>query len=421
LALVLLVLLFMAAIGIDFAWLYVARSEAQRAADAAALAGAQQFVGATCVTGGSCTAAQTAAIQAAQAAAAQNNVAGQPAVVEGGDVTFPPSTPTDPLVQVSVIRSAARGNAIPTFFLRAFGKRWSTFDVAAKATAEAVDPIGTSSLGSGCVKPWLVANCDYDHMGGDVAKQNTSCPQQGGQYPQYFVDPNTGLAENPGPVAGGGIGGEPVSLKPGKPNLAAAPSQFYALNVPAGATPPACPSCTGGGGGGAALYQQNIECCSTNWVSCGAQAVSPQTGDMVGPTASGTQCLIHQGPGPYPSGEDILAPDTLTVTGGTLNPDPALRGQQIEPITASSSVVVVPLFAGTQDALCPGGSCGTTVQVVGFMQLFVKDETSPQSTVEGYVLNVGGCGSAVGGGASPPPGGGTASGSFIPVRLVQNP
>src|SRR5882724_7794123 len=88
--LTLLVLVAMAALAIDVASLYVARTEAQRAADAAALAGARIFVtsgytsdpgnwtlpSTLCVSGGPSSTA--AANKQAAMAASANLIAGQP-------------------------------------------------------------------------------------------------------------------------------------------------------------------------------------------------------------------------------------------------------------------------------------------------------------------------------------------------------
>jgi hypothetical protein len=408
-AVALVALLFMAGIAIDFATLYVARSEAQRAADAAALAGAQSFAATGCVTSGNCTGAQAAAIASAQAVAAQNKVGGQAASVQSGDVTFPTSpSPNDPLVQVKVVRSSARSNGLPTYFMRVFGSRWATLNLSATATAEAFNPIGSNQLGSGCVKPWMLPNCDpvSTHTS---TPENTLCA--GGPY-ATFVNPTTGAPSNPG-FAPGGVKGELLILKPGNPSAASAPSQYYPLDVPEGPSPSLCPPGAATGSGGASLYERNIECCSTAWLSCGVQTAQPETGNMVGPTRHGVDLLIHESPNG--SGQDTLNSSTLAITGGANNPNPALVGKIV---TSSSSVCTVPIYDGKQ--LCSGNSCGSTVNIVGFMQIFIKDETNPQGTVEAYVLNVGGCGNSTAGGGTP---GGTSGGnpSFIPVRLVQNP
>lgn len=94
----LLALLGMAALAIDVSTLYVAHGEAQRAADAAALAGARMFAASgytsvstpapstpaaadVCLTSAT-PGADAAANRQAEAAAAQNLVAGQPAAVQ---------------------------------------------------------------------------------------------------------------------------------------------------------------------------------------------------------------------------------------------------------------------------------------------------------------------------------------------------
>jgi hypothetical protein len=139
----------------------------------------------------------------------------------------------------------------------------------------------------------------------------------------------------------------------------------------------------------------------------------------VGPTRQGVDCLIHEGNNG--SGQDILnSTSPLKITGGSSNPNPALQGQ---PINSSSSIVTAPIYDGAQ--LCPGQSCAASVtaNIVGFMQLFVKDETNPQGTVEAYILNISTCGASAGGGGGGGGGtpGGTVSGgglSPVPIRLV---
>src|SRR5713101_3800041 len=88
-------LLGVAALAIDVASLYVARDEAQRAADAGALAGAKAFVDTGCVSGGAgaCIASQPLAITRATSAAGQNTVGTLPVSSLPGacvSVTFPP-------------------------------------------------------------------------------------------------------------------------------------------------------------------------------------------------------------------------------------------------------------------------------------------------------------------------------------------
>ncbi len=102
-------LLGMAAMAIDLLTLYVARTDAQRAADAAALAGAKVFVSSGCTTAANCTSGATSTIVKRQAedVGSQNKVFGQSANIVDGDITFPAS-PTndghDPMLQVDVHR-----------------------------------------------------------------------------------------------------------------------------------------------------------------------------------------------------------------------------------------------------------------------------------------------------------------------------
>ena len=153
----------MAALSIDVVTLYTARSEAQLAADAAALAGARVLAnsGATSdTTGGSMLNAQTFAQTITTQVAEQNQIGGQNltaanivSIVFGGP-------DTNPTVTVKVQRTD-----LPTFFARIWGTMHAA--VAASATAEAYNPSGASAFGGAtppvaplCVKPWLLPNVD---------------------------------------------------------------------------------------------------------------------------------------------------------------------------------------------------------------------------------------------------------------------
>ena len=80
--------LLLAGLAIDLVALYLGRSEAQRAADAGALAGAQQFVFSGFFTGAVTQGAVTTlATNSATAAAEQNKVGGQ--TLTSSDITVP--------------------------------------------------------------------------------------------------------------------------------------------------------------------------------------------------------------------------------------------------------------------------------------------------------------------------------------------
>ncbi len=401
-------LLGLCAIAIDLASLYVNRSEAQRSADAAALAGAKIFATSSCTSGtGGCSALQTAATNEAITVGNKNLVGGVNPNIQSGDVTFNFTPATDPRITVTVQRTSARGNAVPTFFAKVLGI--STVDVSTTATAEAYNP-GTGNgpkVGSVCVKPWLMPNCDPANA--NPAHINTLC--NGTQ--DYYIDPATKSLVNPSVI------GTLLTIKPGSPGQTIAPSQFFPVILPPGTAPAECPTCSNGGNlGGAALYRQNIECCNTRTLTCGTVSLQPETGNVVGPTRQGVDCLIHEGSNG--SGQDIMnSTSPLKITGGSNNPNPALQGRTIN---SSNSLVTAPIYDGAQ--LCPGQSCAASVSanIVGFMELFIKDETNPQGTVDAYILNISTCGASSGGGGG---GGGTPGGTVtggglspVPIRLV---
>ncbi|HEX5411024.1 MAG TPA: Tad domain-containing protein [Terriglobia bacterium] len=418
----------MAGLGIDLASLYVGRSQAQRAADAGALAAAQYLAqSCTAASGSVSPECQASAKERAVAVTNANLIAGVSPNITTDDVTFLETSASDPQVQVLAARDASHTNPMPTFFVKIFGI--NSANVSATAVAEAFNPAGGGpAVGATCLKPWLMPNCDPSHTF-DNSKQtydNPACIDSSGttHYAQ-FLNNNPPSQEystdlvNPGLYSSGGVQGEPITVKSSDPSQASGPSKFYPVYLPAGSVASACPSCANGGAGSgasnAALYRQNIECCNTTQISCGSQVIQPITGDMVGPTGQGVDCLIHETNG---SGQDTMTVnsgsggDLWTITAGSANPY-GLSG----PIATSDSIVTLPLYDGT--TLCPGGSCPsqTTVTVVGYLQLFINNETG--GTVNGTVMNVIPCPGSGGSSAS----GGTpaiASGgsSPVPIRLI---
>ena len=393
----LVALLLLGGLAIDLGWLYLGRTEAQRAADAAALAGAQQFVESTFTTGGiSQAAVTTLADNAAVSVAQQNKVGGQ--VLASSDVTAGPpdfSRAGNPLITVTVSKS------IPTFFMRVVGKNSVT--VGASATAEAYDPRSTGTgptFCANCVKPFLVPNCDQNAA--DTSPKNTApgttCPGSA------VLIASDGSTANPG-VYPNGVVGEPLSL-----HLNAASSQWYELDF---------------GGAGGNTLRTDIEQCTTQIISCGT-VLPTDDGRKRGPTDQGTCDLITYGTGKCTSANKATSVDSIsfnagnsspyTITAGAGNPYFAAGTQ----IGQSASLVTVPVYDG--HALNPGVD---SVTVVGYMQLFVEsfDHTGTTDIINAYILGVTSCGVSGGPGCGTT-GGGTVTGggaSFIPVRLVQKP
>src|SRR5271166_4292248 len=163
-------LLAMAALAIDVVSLYVARAEIQRAADAAALAGAKAIADSGVTTLAPASADLGAAVTLATSMATQSIsavVAATPPIntVGGGQATIV-GTPTfnftpnnNPTVTVTLQQTN-----LPTFFARVFGR--SIAATTASATAEAYNPANPPSpylytpIQPRGVKPWLIQNQD---------------------------------------------------------------------------------------------------------------------------------------------------------------------------------------------------------------------------------------------------------------------
>jgi Flp pilus assembly protein TadG len=407
-AMTMFVVLAMAALAIDVATLYTAKSEAQRAADAAALAAAHSFVitgyASDNAAGGLSGVATTMASQQINVVLQQNKIAGQPAQLAAGSPTFSLGTQGNPQVTVTVQQTG-----LPTFFARIWSRAAHT--VSATAVAEAYNPSGYSAAppsSAQCVKPFIVPNLD---------------PILGGT----FIDVNTGAITNPG--AGGVVGEGPITfvadcpLPPlngtcaqndNPPKVNGGLLEFVAANLPGGAL--ACPSCSGTG---ATNLENNIGCCNTTAMTCNSPTQVAITGtswnidtldDPRIPLRKGLRCLIHQPP--QGGGQDTLnvATTPFQIQAGDGNPLVQPPNNKVNPgdvITTSDSLITMPISDGM--LIPPSG----TVNVIGYMQVFVIQKVTGQEQFTGYILNVAGCGSPAG--SNPVYGGGT---SAIPVRLI---
>jgi Putative Flp pilus-assembly TadE/G-like len=406
-ALSLVAMLAAASLAIDLGLLYVARSEAQRAADAAALAGASAFVDSGCTSmNGGCVAGgaqETLARQQAETVGAQDAVMGQAASIEDSDVTFNYPTPMEPQISVTVQRTAARGNAIPLLFARFFGVTLGS--VSATATAEAFDPSGSNvPVGYGCVAPFLVPNCDPDH----TSPVNSSCA---GGTAGYFINQSTGMPGNSG-LYPAGVMGEPWQL-----HSYAAPSQWYlvAYNDALG-TQISNLSATGNGNGqSASLLRQYISECAPSQLACG-QTITTDNGNTVGPTDQGVDARIYASADGPNHGQDTIDTSVgppFPITGGANNPNPALVGQTY--YGPSPSEVLVPVYGG--QTLNPGGD---TTTIVGFMQIFLQYATHSGNSdlINVVVLKVMGCASDDGSDGNTPSITDTG-GAPVPIRLIR--
>jgi Flp pilus assembly protein TadG len=436
-AIAMVAIIAIAALSIDVVTLYLARQEAQRSADAAAL-GAARVLSLSGATGdpqnatGYWPAACTAATQVALALASQNAVSNAAATSVNVNFLYNGTAVTNcsftganafgvnPQVQVNVVRGG-----LPTFFSRIWSR--SANSVSATATAEAFNssgsgtfaPSGIVAVNPRCVKPWIVPNRD---------------PGNGGT---PFVSLTDGSIQNPGiqpnGSGSGGVIGESFTLtadcKNGNPNckwgggngLNHNPPSYGANTldyVPTLVEPTAIayPTCAAD-----SVYQEAIGGCDQSTVyACGivgggAQAdLSFNPGQPNGDTSSATQCLINQ-----QGGQDVLDPTPFPfqITAGAGNPMVTSGGiTSGSSITSSSSIVTVPIYDDTQ---VPGGFPPNVNQVpvtiVGFLQVFINGvDTNGNPNVT--VLNVAGCSNTATASTL------TVTGSSpVPIRLITPP
>jgi hypothetical protein len=364
-------LLGMVALAIDVVTLYVARSEMQRAADAAALAGAKAFVESGYTSDPTNITRQALAQNMATAVIGsivqQNRVAGvAPHLAPGSpDFTNLAIFPGNPQVSVTLQRTD-----LPTFFARIWGSRLAT--VSATAVAEAYNPSNappnSPPLTPKSVKPMMVVNVP----------------------PNQFIDPATFI---PKP----GLIGQPLTLGPcGTPPCG---TNTFRPAVVDPASPKFCPACQG-----VTDYENGVECADTTTYACGS-ALTPINVDiaLTDPTLGnrtnlGLQCMTNN-----PAQDTI---DTTELTAGT-GPAHITAGsgpQSGHFVTTSRSIASLPVIDSPS---------ATTVHVIGFLQVFVDSSTN--TNVTAHILNAVGCGNP--GAGVPVSGGGY---STIPVRLIHN-
>jgi len=349
-----------AAMAVDVGVLYSARTSAQSAADAAALAGAFTFLKPA-------NAQPTAATNAAIAMAKANSILGSAVVITSTNITVDQANKR---VTVTVPRTGSNG--IPAFFLGIFGVTHT--DVSAVATAEA-SPVATGSI---CLRPIFVPNTIL----------STETPSQACTDGQVILGPDGAMS--PWLKANPQLLGQLDTIRPTSPQGALAPSQYYSLDF------------SNGAGGGASVYSCALgsslaDCGITPTVAACGTSYPTENGDMKQPTQTGIGNLLG------------ATPDTWVGQGAYLHSNGTITD-------TSSQLIVAPVW----DDCCPTcaiGSGGGNVTIIGFSNWFVQGLGSVDGDpgVIANFVNAAGC--AAGGGGN---GGGLATNaSFgIPVRLV---
>ena len=400
----------MAALSIDVVTLYTARSEAQLAADGAALAGARVLansgmtsasdatVGANAVPSAIAVATQVAA---SNPVGGRNLVAGASPCISGQEICvnineLDANFVANPHVTVQVQRSD-----LPTFFARIWGR--TTITVKASATAEAYNPSNVPVTSPNpklpvapmCVKPWLVPN-----VSPDPAPAN----------PQIF-DPSTGAILDT-TLLGYRTANQANRLQPAcDPDCSGVPlpnasSYHYYPGDPANFPPPtqALPSCT------PALtspYQESIAGCIQTPIACNSQANIDISSNPTrnAETSDAVTCLTHaqNNNGDKYDNAGGAGPPFQFIAGDD-NPVPGIAGNNV---MVSDSLVTVPVFDVASDPPT------NPVTIIGFLQLFLNPGGNATTngavgSMRTKVINLVGCGTnpmgaqpILGNGASP--------------------
>jgi Flp pilus assembly protein TadG len=465
-AIALVAIIAIAALSIDVITLYLAREEAQRSADAAALAAAR-VISISGLTGDPnnssnlwqtiCNSSSSPASMAATAVATQSAVGGtvpSPPLVtySAGGVTssdcgvLGPAFGVNPLVTVQVTRTG-----LPTFFSRIWGNTGNS--VSATATAEVLNPsasdadINGGATGSvtpvqpSCVKPWMIPN-QNPYTAACTGGAGGTCPQ--------FVSLSDGTIQNPGIqlVTPTGVVGEtftlfadcgtssPCPLVNPQPqaNILGVTTGFSNGPPPVtpnleylpGLAPPssvAVPTCAVGSSGNPE-YAAAVAGCDENTVyQCGVQsstAATPNSIDLSenpawpgpGETASAVACLLTNSTTVPLTTEDVMDRTVypFKITAGSGNPLGA--GVSGSAITSSNSIMSFPIYDSSGPGLIFTGSTAN-VTIVGFLQVFVNNVNSDGS-LNVTVLNVAGCGNNASNRA-------VTGSSPVPIRLVTPP
>jgi hypothetical protein len=430
----------MAALSIDVVTLYTARSEAQLAADGAALAGARVLANSGMTSSSSTTVGDNAvplAMAVATQVAASSTVGGRTLnpgaspCVAGQEICVNIVTTgvdfiANPQVTVKVQRTD-----LPTFFARIWGT--TQIKVAASATAEAYNPTSLQGTGGGpglpiapmCVKPWLLPNLDPSNPTDPIFQPSGA-----------LATTTTNLLGYITRAAPGSTRFRTVCAAPSGNTDCTGPTptptvwKYYpGTTDPATGSFPAPSDTTCAGCAGFTPYQLSIAGCVQTPIACNSQVTVDTTNypnrDLE--TANAVNTLTHA----TAAANSGVSVDTAVASppGGT-EPFQFLTGEE-NPIVlsgamgaqtdvmVSDSLVTVPVIDTTTAAYWPSNY--PTVQIIGFVQLFLNptgQQVPPSNHIHTQVINMVGCGDGTGAVPAAPPAILGNGSSAVAVRLI---
>lgn len=271
-ALLLAALMSVVALAVDVGMLMTARSEAQRTADAAALAAAGHLIYQP--------EDEEGARETAIALAAMNTIIGDPVEMLPEDLTFDFEAGR---VTAIVRRTQDRGNPMATWFARVFGV--DVVDVSARAAAEIA-----YGHGAVCMKPWTIPDGWYD-PDGDGHYDNDGVEYYDAAQYGYGTDSgsefrNTVYTDNgtdPPGTAYVKDRGRPVKLKD---EGAQSSSWRFLWDMPQEG---------GGPAAGADRYRWNIVNCNQSLIQLGEEYML-EPGGKAGPTTQAVKEIMKMDP-----------------------------------------------------------------------------------------------------------------------------
>jgi hypothetical protein len=421
----------MAALSIDVVTFYTARSEAQLAADAAALAGARVLAnsGATSDINtpddNMLANARALALAVATQVAISNSVGGRNLLAPEVTVNFNGVGPSpcsatlqmqvaNPCVTVTVTRTD-----LPVFFARIWGNTQIT--ISASATAEAYNPSGLATdttismvvpVAPSCVKPWVLPNIDPTNPTGQIfassSGQIMNANLLGATFPNSSY-PTTLLHARCGGSASCDVSQTPQPWAYFAGTDISFPHPIQAL--------PACSVTTN--------FQFSIAGCVQLPIICGAAPASQVTIVTTTDTtldpdaAAAVDCLAHTSGGKGDTISALVLPPTpFEFTAKDDNPlvqaGSLASGSQT---MVSDSLVTVPVFDSPSVSI----NVGNTVTIIGFLQLFLQPSGqsvgSTGGQIESKIINMVGCGLNSNATNSILPAYGNGA-SAVPVRLI---
>ena len=351
-ALALIAILAFAAMVIDQGVMYVARRQAQTAADAGALAGAISLMYDSTAKVEATIAAQT---MANQNAVWGENTANANIIVSPLPFNCPDGVPS--CIRVDVLRGqpdrdgTAHSNTIPTYMMRMLG----TNSQGVRATATAQIAAGNAVQ---CIKPWVVADKWTDGSG------TGTNPSGWDQLDSYQVGTDS-YSTAGGFSAATDIGAQ-LMLKGDGHDFSSGWTLEIDLNGGNGgsvynAEISGCPNWVPTIG----LYQPGTSCNSTSDTNPEEGCVNVKTGVKQGPTVQGVADLIAYDPGAtWNSG-------TNTVTGGCTS---AGTCSTANPLGIPISPRIVPIALFDPGAYAAGGFTGNggMARIINLLGFFVE-------------------------------------------------